>query len=237
MKGVNNDAIGKLGVLLVDDDRFARESLRRLLSKLGFENITTAVDGKEALEFLGKNEIDLLLTDINMPHMGGLELLKSIRCGCNDVDRGLRTIIVTALTDVNILGLAISLDVNGFVNKPFKPLEVIQEMLKVFAEDNADLRDKSYYLDCSTDPKNPETATSASSENREKPAESEVELLSVFGLQPGMLLAEDVTGRSGDLLLSKGFLLTQRSINHLIELGEVVTQKKYHVNRPQTTNG
>ena len=61
MKGVNNDAIGKLGVLLVDDDRFARESLRRLLSKLGFENITTAVDGKEALEFLGKNEIDLLL--------------------------------------------------------------------------------------------------------------------------------------------------------------------------------
>ena len=62
MKGVNNDAIEKLGVLLVDDDRFARESLRRLLSKLGFESITTAVDGKEALEFLGKNEIDLLLS-------------------------------------------------------------------------------------------------------------------------------------------------------------------------------
>ena len=164
--------------------------------------------------------------------MSGLELLKSIRCGCNDVERGLPTIIVTALTDMNVLGLAISLDVNGFVNKPFKPLEVIQEMLNVFAEDNADLRDKSYYLDCSTDPKNPETATSASSENREKPAESEVELLSVFGLQPGMRLAEDVTGRSGDLLLSKGFLLTQRSINRLIELGEIVTQKKYHVNRP-----
>ena len=46
MKGVNNDAIGKLGVLLVDDDRFARESLRRILSELGFENITTAVAGK-----------------------------------------------------------------------------------------------------------------------------------------------------------------------------------------------
>jgi len=237
MKGVNNDAIGKMSVLLVDDDRYARKSLGRVLSKLGFENITAAVDGKEALEFLGKNEIDLLLTDINMPRMNGLELLKSIRCGRNDVERGLRTIIVTALTDVNTLGLAISLDVNGFLNKPFKPLEVIQEMLKVFAEDNADLRDKSYYLECSTDPKNPETAASVSSEDREKPAESKVELLSVFGLQPGMLLAEDVTGSSGDLLLSKGFLLTQRSINRLIELGEVVTQKKYHVTRPQTTSG
>jgi len=237
MKGVNNDSIGKLNVLLVDDNRLAREILRRILSKLGFENITTAVDGKEALEFLGKNEIDLLLTDINMPHMNGLELLKSIRCGYNDVERGLPTIIVTALTDVNTLGLAISLDVNGFLTKPFKPLGVIQEILKVFAEGNADLRVKSYYLDCSTDPKNPETAVSANSENREKPAESKVELLSVFGLQPGMILAEDVTGSSGDLLLSKGFLLTQHSINRLIELGEVVNQKKYHVNRPQTTNG
>ena len=96
MKGVNNDAIGKMRVLLVDDDRYARKSLGRVLSKLGFENITAAVDGKEALEFLGKNEIDLLLTDINMPRMNGLELLKSIRCGRNDVERGLRTIIVTA---------------------------------------------------------------------------------------------------------------------------------------------
>lgn len=57
MKGVNNDAIGKMSVHLLDDDRYARKSLRRVLSKLGFENITAAVDRREWLSELGPLDV------------------------------------------------------------------------------------------------------------------------------------------------------------------------------------
>ncbi len=70
-----------LKVLLVDDEPFILQGLKILVdwNEEGFEIAGTASDGQEALDFLQLNQVDLIITDIKMPGMGGLELLEKIR--------------------------------------------------------------------------------------------------------------------------------------------------------------
>ena len=70
-----------LKVLLVDDEPFILQGLKVLIEwqKEGAEIVGTATNGKEALEFLKKEKVDLVITDIKMPIMTGIELLATIR--------------------------------------------------------------------------------------------------------------------------------------------------------------
>lgn len=67
-------------LLLVDDSKAMRLIVRRTLREAGFDGaeITEKANGKEALEFLRDNKVDLVLSDWNMPEMTGIELLKSL---------------------------------------------------------------------------------------------------------------------------------------------------------------
>lgn len=76
------DRPAKYKILIVDDEKDIREILIDLLSGEGFE-CTTASDGKEASEILGRKPFDLLITDFRMPHMDGPELLNW--CRNNDI--------------------------------------------------------------------------------------------------------------------------------------------------------
>ena len=71
-----------LKVLLVDDEPFILQGLTVLVDwqKEGYEIAGSASNGEEALEFLEKNEVDLIIADIKMPVMTGLELLAKIKC-------------------------------------------------------------------------------------------------------------------------------------------------------------
>ncbi|PKO37899.1 MAG: two-component system response regulator [Betaproteobacteria bacterium HGW-Betaproteobacteria-6] len=71
--------IENLRVLVVDDSLASRRHLRRLLSELGIERITEAVNGKEAVALLEQAMVDLVITDYNMPEMDGRELTEYIR--------------------------------------------------------------------------------------------------------------------------------------------------------------
>ena len=67
-------------VLVVDDEKIEREGIKFLLSREEGEfEISEASNGRQALEILRNEEIDLLLTDIKMPHMDGLELAKKAK--------------------------------------------------------------------------------------------------------------------------------------------------------------
>ena len=66
--------------LIVDDEMIERKGIRMLLSRMNIrENILEASNGEEALEVFEKEKIDVLLTDINMPFMDGIELLSRTR--------------------------------------------------------------------------------------------------------------------------------------------------------------
>lgn len=227
------DNVEALRILLVDDDPFMQRIIEKVLIDLGFENIKKASDGQEALELLGKEKIDLLLTDIQMPNMNGLELMKNIRCGNSPATRDLLTIIITSFSNTETLGSSLALDVNGFLTKPFKPITVMKTIMQALSEHEAELRTVDSYLEVKTnldslgeeDASAPEVTDSQES----TPPDNTNLIVNIHQLQPGMRLSKEVKTEEGVLLLSAGFVLNLSTIRRLFELDSVISDHEYHV--------
>jgi two-component system chemotaxis response regulator CheY len=117
-----------LHVLIVDDSPAMRAFIRRVLdlSGLDVERYVEASNGAEALERLAHDWLDVVLTDINMPVMGGEELLQ--RMSRHPVLRLIPAIVVsTDRTDSRIQSM-LNLGAKGYVGKPFRPETLRHEM-------------------------------------------------------------------------------------------------------------
>jgi two-component system chemotaxis response regulator CheY len=117
-----------LDVLIVDDSAAIRKILQRVLvqADVPLGTVYEANDGKEALEKLRKGKVGLILSDINMPNMDGLELLSKIRA--EQEWQNLPIIMVTTEGSQNKVMQALQLGANGYVRKPFTA-EQIKEKL------------------------------------------------------------------------------------------------------------
>ncbi len=102
-------------ILVVDDEKGMCESLRTLLTKAGYE-VTTADQGEEALKKISGDSFDLVLTDIKMPRIGGLDILKAARSKDEDA-------LVILMTGYASLESAISAISQGAYDYLMKPLE------------------------------------------------------------------------------------------------------------------
>jgi two-component system, chemotaxis family, chemotaxis protein CheY len=111
-------------VLLVDDSSTMRKIISRSLRQAGldFGEIYEAGDGQEALAVLEKESIDIVLSDINMPNMNGIEFLreKGNRPGIKDIP----VFMISTETGEDIIGEAKSLGAVGALKKPFTPDKV-----------------------------------------------------------------------------------------------------------------
>lgn len=111
-------------VLLVDDSSTMRKIIGRSLRQAGidFDNIFEAGDGLEALEVLESENVDLVLSDINMPNMDGISFLreKSTRDAIKDIP----VLMISTETGEDIIGEAKSLGAVGALKKPFTPDKV-----------------------------------------------------------------------------------------------------------------
>jgi serine/threonine protein kinase len=116
-----------LRVLLVDDSAAARRHVRTVLTGLGLDRITEAVDGAEALTLLGKETFDLVVTDYNMPYLDGRGLVDFIRHRSSTPS--VPVIMVTTETDPAKLEAVRQLGVAGVCDKSFKP-EVVKGILE-----------------------------------------------------------------------------------------------------------
>ena len=145
MSNVVDDEFENLSILLVEDDAFMRRVIVQALSNIGLVNVIKAANGRKALDILENHNIQLLLTDVQMPVMNGLQLLQQIRCGNSAADPKLRTVVITALTDAETLGVNIGLDVNGFLSKSFKLVSVIRTIMQALCEEEIEIRPKSEY--------------------------------------------------------------------------------------------
>jgi two-component system response regulator HydG len=106
-------ASAKAHVLIVDDEPSARSGLARLLALEGY-SVDTADGGKSALEHASAHPPDLVVTDLSMPEMGGLELLAKLHEG----DRDLPVIVATALADLGSAVSAMRAGADDFIAKP-----------------------------------------------------------------------------------------------------------------------
>ena len=108
---------GKLTVMIVDDDDVMRLLARTGLRDQGYEFVE-ASDGAEALEQLTKTKPDLLLLDLKMPRLGGMEVIRGVRDGLGM--RDLPIVVLTAEKDDVSQELALTLGADDYIPKPFK---------------------------------------------------------------------------------------------------------------------
>ena len=103
-----------------------REKLKEIIS-LFTDKIALAVDGVDAYESYQKNNPNLIISDIKMPRMDGLELVQKIR----ETDKKIPVIVLTAHTEKHLLLKAVSLQLNNYVVKPIQELELINSLKDV----------------------------------------------------------------------------------------------------------
>ena len=108
-------------ILIVDDEEPVQKVLRRVLRRGGYEDVSTACSKDEALRFIERSPVDLVLTDMQMPGGSGFELLGQVRAGWPDV----ATLMVTAVDDADLADQVLTLGAYGYIIKPFKNTEVL----------------------------------------------------------------------------------------------------------------
>lgn len=215
-------------ILVVDDDAFTRKIVRRVLTDLGFAEIGEAESGESALVLLQAKTFDLIITDVQMPGINGLELVRRVRAGLSGASRDTRTIVLTSFANTEVLGAAMALDVNGFLVKPMKPAAVQGKIAQAMGE-RASVRPAIGYQSVGTDlptvdaqaqpgPATGEQGRGAESEAAGPPRRQ----VALQQLQPGMRLRQDVLASDGTLLLSQGHTLSELNINRLLELRTIL---------------
>jgi putative two-component system response regulator len=110
-------------LMIVDDEEVNILSVRRHLQQVGFNNFVYTTDPRDAFAMIRKTAPDLVLLDINMPHVSGLDILRA-----KNLDRSLHyfpVIILTASTDPAVKHEALHLGAYDFLNKPVDPNELI----------------------------------------------------------------------------------------------------------------
>ena len=122
---LQNDASG-LRVLVVDDDEAVRVTLAANLELDGFE-VTEAENGQQALDFLAENEVELVLSDIRMPQMTGVEMAERIR----ELHPELPVVLMTAYTADTDIEYVIQHGVFTVLGKPFDVLPVDRSAIPV----------------------------------------------------------------------------------------------------------
>ena len=111
-------------IMIVDDASFMRGSLKYIVEGAGHNVVGMAKDGQEALKLYRKLKPDIVTLDILMSGMDGLSALKAIK----KEDPGARVIMVTALGQEEKQKEAYKLGASGYIRKPFKQTEIIDEI-------------------------------------------------------------------------------------------------------------
>ena len=120
-----------LCVIIVDDEKAPRELLKKFLpwQSMGFTIVKTVDDGEKALELAHINAPDIIISDIKMPRLNGIELARRVRCLWPEC----RFVFLSGYPDKEYLKDAIKLNVAGFLEKPIDLLEV-EELLRELAQ-------------------------------------------------------------------------------------------------------
>lgn len=118
--------IEPIKVILVDDLSFMRDAIRQILEKSNMDVLGEAENGREAVEMYMELEPDIVLMDITMPVMDGLESLERIK----QYDPGAKVIMCSALGQQKYLIKAIQLGARDFILKPFLPERIISAISK-----------------------------------------------------------------------------------------------------------
>jgi adenylate cyclase len=104
-------------ILIVDDNEDNQYTLTRRLRRQGYDNLVTAMNGREALDLVARQAFDLVLLDVMMPEMNGYEVLERLKS--DDALRHVPVIMISALTELDSVVRCIELGAEDYLPKPF----------------------------------------------------------------------------------------------------------------------
>ena len=118
-------------VLIVDDSNSMRAVIKKIVTISGFQMDTCleAGNGREAMELLATNWVDVIISDINMPEVNGLELLDQLKK--NDTLKEIPVIMITTEGSSERMQEAFGRGAKGFIKKPFLPGEIKKVLYQV----------------------------------------------------------------------------------------------------------
>jgi len=128
----------KKSILIVDDEFGVRESLKMVL-KLNYQ-VYTAADGKEALQSIQEDRIDLVALDLKMPGLSGMDVLKQIKRKDPDIE----VIVITAMGTPQNVQDASRYGAGAFITKPFNVPDLINSINKSLEKRSYNLRRKNF---------------------------------------------------------------------------------------------
>lgn len=117
-------------ILAVDDSASLRMAIKIALTGAGYK-VTEASDGQDGLNKAGAERFDLILTDLNMPNMDGLSMIREIRKG--SVQTGVPILFLTTESDDGVKAEAKAAGATGWLVKPFVPDQLLRVVSKVLS--------------------------------------------------------------------------------------------------------
>lgn len=126
--------INEIRILLVDDMESMRGIIKSTLQKLGVVNIHTAINGYDAIKTLSKKEVDLVISDWDMPKVTGIEFLKYMRSTTKY--KKMPVILLTASNERSRVKEAIEAGASDYLTKPFKAADLEQKLTKLIDKIN-----------------------------------------------------------------------------------------------------
>jgi two-component system chemotaxis response regulator CheY len=123
--------MNSIRALIIDDSSVMRKIVERSLRQAGIEltKVFEAGNGAEALGVLQENQVDLILCDINMPVMDGLEFIKQLPGVANAKD--VPVVMITTEGSESHVVQALSCGARGYIRKPFTPEQVREQVMPV----------------------------------------------------------------------------------------------------------
>ncbi len=215
-------------VLVVEDEPFTRNIVCQLLEKIWVTRISQAEDGADALKQLSTAEPDLVVLDIMMENMNGLQFLKALRTGLAGYRRELPVIVLTGAADEAVMGTALALDCDSFLRKP-DGLNVLDERIARVLGSPQEVQPSSVYRavtvpDVNESTPAPKTPISA-------PAAESGVLMPIYEVEPGAILDRDLVSPEGHLLLAAGAVVTEAYLHRLSDISEMIDLPELWIRR------
>lgn len=135
----------KQNILIIEDDIETLEIMVELFEST-FSNVYTSTNGYEAIEIFEKNLIDVILCDINIPKLNGLDTISKIR----ELDYSIPIIIISACSDTQTLLKASNCNIQGYILKPIMFDDVQNIKNKIFHHQNYEFMNKNIEINFST---------------------------------------------------------------------------------------
>lgn len=168
-------------ILVVDDDSDVLKLTERVFAQLG-HTVVTADDPFKAMSALDHNEFDLLISDANMPHFSGFELVQTVRNNARFAHMSVA--MLTGLRERKDIDKAVKAGVDDYIVKPIDPLILVQKVTALFHKKPPEQRPEAIFA--ATDPK--AQAIMKASFRLEKVSELGASVITPWPLVPGQVI-------------------------------------------------